>query len=105
MCERNTLTRSLAELVPLCEPSMGLQLGTLLEDTAGDVQHEVHGVEGKTKRRARRWKVCPVRQEAAKAVEERTTVTASEQQHATDAEAKVNEQETLADWQVQAAVA
>ena len=49
--------------------------------------------------------MCSVRQEAAKAVEERTKVTASMQEHATDAGAKVNKQDTLADGQVQAAVA
>ena len=58
-----------------------------------DVEHEAHGVEGRTK------------QEAAKAVEERTQVTASEKQRATFAEAKVIEQDTLVDWQAQAAVA
>ena len=43
--------------------------------------------------------------EAAKAVEERTKATAAEQQHATEGEPRVNEQGTLADQQVQRAVA
>ena len=34
MCERDNLMRSVTELVPLREPSMVLQLGTLLADTA-----------------------------------------------------------------------
>ena len=78
MCERDNLMRSVTELVPLREPSMGLELGTLLADTAETFNMKYDGVEGRTKRRARRRKVCPVRQEAAKAVEERTKVTASE---------------------------
>ena len=43
--------------------------------------------------------------EAAKAAEERTKATASEQQHATDAEPRADEQDTFADLQAQTAVA
>ena len=104
MCERDNLMRSVTELVPLREASMGLQLGTLLADTAETFNMKyMEWKEGP--RGVPEDGRCPLRQEAAKAVEERTKVTASEQQHATDAKAKVNEQDTLADWIAQAAAA
>ena len=91
MCEQPDAVRHRAGAVAGTEH--GVRTRHVVGRHSRDVQHEVHGVEGRTK------------QEAAKAVEERTKVTASEQQHATDAEAKVNEQDTLADRQIQAAVA
>ena len=33
MCERASPTQSVTEVVPLCEPKEGPQLGTLLKDT------------------------------------------------------------------------
>ena len=59
--EMNSLTQSVAELMPLCEPSTEQPVGMRFEDVAEMSNKEVHGVETNTTRCAGRRKMCSTR--------------------------------------------
>ena len=105
MCERDNLMRSVTELVPLREPNMGLQLGTLLADTAETFNMKYMEWKEGPRGVPEDGRYVPYVRKPQKLLKRGPKVTASEQQHAADAKAKVTVQDTLADRQVQAAVA
>ena len=59
--EMDSLTQSVAELMPLCEPSTKQPLGMRFEDMVEMSNKEVHGVETNATSCTRRRKMCSTR--------------------------------------------